>query len=152
MAASPGPVRRANLHDLPRLVPCYEWLAAPPGRRPPRWDPAFATSALRHAIASPASTVLVLESGGEIVGFTTVYVDIESVRFGQRAWVEDLAVHPEHRSQGVGKRLLDAAKQWARERSATHLELESGEARVDAHRFYERERPSSRARSFSWEL
>ena len=38
-----------------------------------------------------------------------------------RCWVEDLAVNPEHRSQGVGKALLDAAKEWARERGATHL-------------------------------
>ena len=28
---------------------------------------------------------------------------------------------------------------WARERGATHLELDSAEARLDAHRFYERE-------------
>jgi ribosomal protein S18 acetylase RimI-like enzyme len=28
------------------------------------------------------------------------------VRFGQRAWVEDLAVHPDHRSAGHGKALL----------------------------------------------
>ena len=29
-----------------------------------------------------------------VVGFATVYLDIVSVRFGQRAWVEDLAVAP----------------------------------------------------------
>jgi len=30
---------------------------------------------------------------------------------------------------------------WARDRGEARLELESGPARVDAHRFYERERP-----------
>ena len=30
--------------------------------------------------------------------------------------------------------------------------LDSGEARADAHRFYERERPSWRSVSFAWEL
>ena len=45
----------------------------------------------------------------------------------------------------MGKALLDAAKDWARERGATHLELDSGEARTDAHRFYEREGPSWRS-------
>ena len=76
----------------------------------------------------------------------------ESARFGQRAWVEDLAVAPEQRSRGHGKALLDAAKDWARAQGATHLELDSGEARADAHRFYERERPSWRSVSFGWEL
>ena len=74
------------------------------------------------------------------------------MRFGPRCWVEDLAVSPEHRSQGVGKALLDRAKGWARERGATHLELDSGEAREAAHRFYERERPSWRSICFAWEL
>ena len=48
--------------------------------------------------------------------------------------------------------LLDAAREWARERGATHLELDSGEARTEAHRFYERERPSWRSVSYAWEL
>jgi GNAT superfamily N-acetyltransferase len=74
------------------------------------------------------------------------------VRFGQRAWVEDLAVDPQQRSRGVGKQLLDAAKEWGRSRGATHLELDSAEARADAHRFYEREGSSYRSICFGWEL
>jgi GNAT superfamily N-acetyltransferase len=53
--------------------------------------------------------------------------EVESVRFGGRAWVEDLAVHPARRSLGIGKCLLDAAKDWARARGASRLELESAE-------------------------
>ena len=60
--------------------------------------------------------------------------------------------HPERRSAGIGKALLDAARDWARERGATHLELDSAETRPDAHRFYEREGPSWRSVSFAWEL
>ena len=92
------------------------------------------------------------EHRGELLGLCTVYLDLNSVRFGRRAWVEDLAVSPANRSQGVGKALLDAAKDWAREQGATHLELDSGEARADAHRFYEREDPSWRSICFAWKL
>jgi GNAT superfamily N-acetyltransferase len=74
------------------------------------------------------------------------------VRFGYRAWLEDLAVSPDRRSEGIGKALLDAAKAWAKERGATHLELDSGDARHDAHRFYERESPAWTSRQFAWEL
>jgi GNAT superfamily N-acetyltransferase len=146
-------VRAARPGEEERLIPLYEWLFAPPGSRPGAWDERRAAVALRQAIESHDSVVLVAEAeGGELVGICTGYQDLHSVRFGYRAWVEDLAVHPERRSLGVGKRLLDAAKAWARERGATHLELDSAETRAEAHRFYEREGPSWRSICFAWEL
>jgi len=134
------------------VVALYEWLFAPPGSRPASWDERRAAVALRQAIESHDSVVLVAEEGGRLVGFLTGYQDLHSARFGYRAWVEDFAVDPERRSRGIGKLLLDATKAWARERGATHLELDSAETRHDAHRFYERERPSWRSVSFGWEL
>lgn len=145
-------VRAAEPDDVERLIVAYEWLFAPPGARPPGWNPRRATGALRRTVASPAATVLMATRNGELVGFCTAYDDIESVRFGRGVWVEDLAVHPEHRSQGIGKQLLDEAKRWGRARAATRLQLTSGEARTSAHRFYEREHPDLRSRCFSWRL
>ena len=130
----------------------YEWLFAPPGSRPGRWDRTRAHERLREAIASPRSTILVAEDGGELIGFCTAYLDLRSVRFGQRCWVEDFATDPGRRSQGVGSALLDAAKAWARSAGATHLELDSGLARNDAHRFYEREGGTRQSYTFGWEL
>lgn len=150
----PGIVIRAAREDeVERLIPLYEWLFAPPGSVPSQWDPKRAALALRQAIDSHDACVLVAESGdGELVGICTAYQDLHSVRFGFRAWVEDLAVDPAQRSRGIGKGLLDAAKDWARERGATHLELDSAESRAGAHRFYEGERPSWRSISYTWEL
>jgi GNAT superfamily N-acetyltransferase len=145
-------IRPARPGEAPALVDTYEWLFAPPGITPPAWDPVRAVDRLSRLIAAPDASVLVAEAGGEIAGICTVYLDIESVRFGRRAWVEDLAVHPGHRSAGHGKALLDAAKEWARSHGATHLELDSAETRADAHRFYEREQPSYRSICFGWEL
>jgi GNAT superfamily N-acetyltransferase len=145
-------IREARAGDAAALVAAYEWLFAPPGILPPAWDPAAAEARLRDLAGGDDATMFVAEVGGEVVGICSVYLDIESVRFGQRSWVEDLAVHPDHRSAGHGKALLDAAKDWARERGATHLELDSGEARADAHRFYEREHPAYRSICFGWEL
>jgi GNAT superfamily N-acetyltransferase len=145
-------IRSATHDELPALVGAYEWLFAPPGAQPPRWDPGDAAERLRALIAGSGGEVFVADDDGEVVGICTVTLDIESVRFGLRAWVEDLAVHPDHRSAGHGKALLDAAKDWGRERGATHLELDSGEARADAHRFYEREGPSYKSICFGWEL
>ncbi len=145
-------VRPARRNEIEALLACYEWLFAPPGSRPAQWDRDRAALALTAAIEDGASEVLVADDGGELVGICSAYLDLHSVRFGPRCWVEDLAVDPDRRSEGVGKALLDAAKAWARERGASHLELDSGEARADAHRFYEREEPAWRSLQFTWEL
>lgn len=134
------------------MLAIYEWLFAPPGSRPRQWDPASAHARLQEAISSPRSAILVAEDGGVLVAFCTAYLELNSVRFGQRCWVEDFAVDPERRSQGVGAALLDAARRWARSAGATHLELDSGLARADAHRFYEREGGTRQSYTFGWEL
>lgn len=65
-----------------------------------------------------------------------MYTQFPSIRFGTRCYLEDLVVTSSHRSHGVGRLLLQAARAWAQERGCTHLELDSGLARKDAHRFY----------------
>ena len=148
----PHAVRPARHEELDALLAAYEWLFAAPGSQPPLYDAARARETLAFLIDSETATVLVADAEGAIAGLCTVALDVRSVRYGQRAWVEDLAVDPARRSGGVGKALLDAAKAWGRERGATHLELDSGDARTDAQRFYEREQPSWTGRSFAWAL
>jgi len=146
-------VRAAEPGEEHRVIPLYEWLFAPPGSVPPSWDERRAAVALRQAIESHDSVVILAEDdAGELVGFCTAYQDIHSVRFGYRAWIEDLAVHPERRSLGIGKDILDAARAWARERGAIYLALESALAREGAHRFYEREGSPPLAYAFVWPL
>jgi GNAT superfamily N-acetyltransferase len=145
-------IRAATEADAERLPALYDWLFAPPGAQPEDWDERRAVVALRGAIESHDACILIADVGGEFVGICTVYQDLHSVRFGYRAWVEDLAVDPARRSEGIGKALLDAAKAWARERGATHLELDSALARTDAHRFYEREGSEYKSFSFGWRL
>lgn len=145
-------IRAARADEADALPALYDWLFAPPGSEPPDWDARRAVIAVRDAIESHDACVLVADDGGVLVGICTAYQDLHSVRYGYRAWVEDLAVDPERRSEGIGKALLAAAKAWARERGATHLELDSALARTDAHRFYEREGAEYKSFSFGWRL
>jgi GNAT superfamily N-acetyltransferase len=145
-------VRDARADELPAVVECYDWLFDPPGIRPPDWHEAVAIARLQAASAGERSAVLVTEAARQIVGFCTIYLDIMSVRFGQRCWIEDLAVHPDWRSRGVGAALMDAAAGWATAHGASHLELDSSDLRVRAHQFYERRRPSWTSRCFGWVL
>lgn len=145
-------IREARAGEEERLVQMYEWLFAPPGSRPERWDPERASQRLNEAIASPRSTILVAQDGGELVAFCTAYLELNSVRFGERCWVEDFAVDPQRRSQGIGASLLASVREWARGAGAAHLELDSGLARHEAHRFYEREGGARQSYTFGWDL
>jgi GNAT superfamily N-acetyltransferase len=145
-------VRAAEFADVERITPMYEWLFEPPGATPPDWEPRRAAASLRRAISSESAVVLIAVLEDWLVGLCTAYDELESVRFGRRVWVEDLAVHPNHRSRGIGKQLLDEAKRWAQARGASRLQLDSAEARTDAHRFYERERPDWRSVEYGWQL
>jgi GNAT superfamily N-acetyltransferase len=145
-------IRAAELADIDQITSMYEWLFEPPGSRPHQWDPQRAAAALGRAVSSDCAVVLIAILRDQFVGLCTAYDDIESVRFGRRVWVEDLMVHPEYRSRGIGKHLLEEAKRWAQARGATRLQLDSSDVRTDAHRFYERERPSWRSFCFGWEV
>ncbi|CAN5501644.1 hypothetical protein BH10ACT11_BH10ACT11_01440 [soil metagenome] len=146
-------VRAARVDEIPTVISMYEWLFAPPGEKPADWDERRAAVALEQAIESRDSAILVAgDDAGGLIGLCTAYQDMHSVRFGYRVWVEDLAVDPQWRSRRVGKALLDAAKAWAAERGAMHLELDSSLSRTDAHRFSEREGSQYKAFSFGWRL
>lgn len=146
-------IESARMDDVSALLDAYEWLFAPPGSVPPLWERERAAASLERAIAAEDAAVLVARAGeGRLAGLCTAYLDLDSVRYGRRCWVEDLVVDPERRSLGIGKALLDAAKSWGRERGATHLELDSGVARADAHRFYEREDPAWQGLQYAWML
>ncbi|MDR2624878.1 MAG: GNAT family N-acetyltransferase [Zoogloeaceae bacterium] len=64
---------------------------------------------------------------------------LENTQEGRRLVVDDLVVDAAHRSQGVGKALIDWLENRARSLSCAALALDSGVQRSDAHRFYFRE-------------
>ncbi len=130
-------IRPAAAGDCEAVLNLFDELFEPPGRRPPDYTRERAARNFRRYVESEDGDVLVAVSGDEVIGLASVYVDIPSIRFGQRCWLEDLVVTSSQRSRGVGRLLLDAATGWARARDCTHLELDSGLARKDAHRFYE---------------
>jgi GNAT superfamily N-acetyltransferase len=145
-------IRDAEPGEEEQVLAMYEWLFARPGSKPEQWDPDTARPRLSDAIGSPRATILVAEDRGALIAFCTAYLELNSVRFGHRCWVEDFAVDPRQRSKGVGAALLNAVKDWARKAGATHLELDSGLARADAHRFYEREGATRQSYTFGWAL
>lgn len=64
----------------------------------------------------------------------------ENLAWGKFLYVDDLITASSQRSKGYGKVLLDWLLNQARESGCKQLHLDSGVQRVDAHRFYSREK------------
>jgi ADP-ribose pyrophosphatase YjhB (NUDIX family)/GNAT superfamily N-acetyltransferase len=83
---------------------------------------------------STAIDVLVAALKNSIVGFLVLsYVPALT---GLRAWIDDLAVDPDHRRQGIGQSLVEAAIQRASRRGATYLYMDTSRGSSDARDFY----------------
>jgi [ribosomal protein S18]-alanine N-acetyltransferase len=74
--------------------------------------------ALRSAIDSPANIVLVVTDKTRLTG------GIRGQIAGAEAEIHDVAVHPDHRRQGHGRRLVEAFLSMARGRGVEQVFLE----------------------------
>jgi ribosomal protein S18 acetylase RimI-like enzyme len=74
---------------------------------------------------------LVLREEGALAASVMVGCD------GHRGWVYYLAVAPERRRAGLGRRMMDAAEAWLRARGAPKIQLMVREDNKDALGFYE---------------
>lgn len=78
----------------------------------------------REIIAQPERNgVLVAELQGTLIGFVEVSLRdwAEGCETRPVGYLEAWYVEPEHRRSGVGRRLVEAAENWARERGCTEM-------------------------------
>jgi GNAT superfamily N-acetyltransferase len=145
-------LRPASEADLDGVLDLVEHLFAPPGSRPGAYVREDARERARWWLGESRLLLLADDDQGRPAGYVAAAVDIESIRFGRRCWVEDLVTAPDARRLGYGAALLAAARAWARQRGCTHLELTTGLARTDSQRFYEREGGAFTSRRYLWQL
>ncbi len=74
-------------------------------------------------------------SGGHIAGWVGVCI-FRAVSSDKCAEISGLIVDEQVRSRAIGKRLLDAAEEWARLRGCDVISVHSNVTRERAHQFY----------------
>ena len=86
------------------------------------------------------STLLALDDDDAVVGVITVVESLSLSAGGRYGVINELFVVPEYRSEGVGKMLLDFAKEIGEQRGWTRIEVTTpGDEFDKTLRFYERE-------------
>ena len=130
MVAADASVRSAGSNDAPAVgqVQALVWQEAYDGVVPPEvhaaFDPQSFATAWRDSLASPPEGVhrlLVACAGEQVVGFVAIGPSQDPDTGQTTGEVTALGVHPMHRRQGHGSRLLNAAVDILREAGAEHV-------------------------------
>ena len=82
---------------------------------------------------------LVAEFNNKAVGFISCHVQNLLHHSGPVGEIQEMFVEFEHRSSGIGMKLLNEVKRLAKEKGVLHLEVTSNKKRKAAHTFYLRE-------------
>lgn len=132
-------IRLARRDDIPALVAIY---AADEFGHGDSTDPSLRPiyeAAFEAIAASPAADLFVAEMDGEIVGTFQTLMNTTLTGRGTRSMIiEAVQTHLDHRSRGIGARMMAFCLEEAARRGAGLVQLTSSTARTDAHRFYER--------------
>lgn len=100
--------------------------------------PADYASKMQRVFAQGGRMVLAVD-GDSVLGLA-IWRCFENTFSGVQVYIDDLVTAETRRSQGVGHHLIEWLSQRARMFNAANLALDSGTQRLQAHRFYLRER------------
>ena len=103
-------------------------------------DPAHAREQVLAWLETPGTTLLVAQSEQGVLGVAVLLTRIMPKPGGgmhKVVEVDNLVVQADQRGQRIGRRLLAAVVEWARQRRAAQVEVMVGDANPDARRFYE---------------
>lgn len=101
--------------------------------------PTTASEVIERISAMPADShhTLVAELAGKVVGFIGLVTLPVYEHPHPIGWILALSVSSDHRRQGIGKSLVEAAEAFYRQRGIADLRVHSSLQRSEAHEFYQ---------------
>ena len=135
-------MREAPLDELPRIAHLKKQIHdLHVAGRPDLFIPIADMDAFTAHAAAQNCALLIAECGGEVAGYVLIrYVDRPANPYmNARSFVhvEEFCVDEDHQRMGIGKRLMEALKQLAREKGYLRIELDVWSFNEGAKRFYE---------------
>ena len=127
----------ATSADLPALCDLLALLFAQEADFTP--DRAKQERGLRLILDDPrVGMILVARDGGQVVGMVNLLFTVSTAEGGRVMVLEDMIVRPDHRGQGVGLKLIEAAIARATQAGCARITLLTDEDNNQAQWFYGR--------------
>ncbi len=127
-------ILRADLQQVDTIAPLFDAYRHFYRQAP---DLEHAREFIKDRLARSESVIFLAVREGIGLGFAQLYPSFSSVEM-KRLWIlNDLFVTPSARKRGVGRVLLERARQFALETGATALMLETAVDNLTAQRLYE---------------
>ena len=129
-------IRQATLEDVELVAPLFDAYRQF-SRQPP--DLPLARAFLQARLGAGESRVYLARDAAAALGFVQLYPLFSSTapRPGRIWLLNDLYVVPAARGRGVGRRLMDRARQLAEETGAGAIELATARSNLTAQALYE---------------
>ena len=102
-------------------------------------DPKAEKEFLTQRLENKESVIFLCEDDAELIGFVQLYPLFSSTRLSRLWLLNDLYVHSSHRNKGIGKLLMDRAKQLAIETNACGISLETEKSNDPGNHLYPKE-------------
>ena len=124
-------IRPARAQDAPALSRLYEQLGYPNGN-----GPELLPERLARIRALGDDLLVAEQDDGTVVGLAGLHL-VHVMHYPKPlGYITSFVTDRSVRRQGVGRKLLEAATEWARAKGCYRLSLTSAEHRSDAHAFY----------------
>ena len=128
-------IEPATIEDLPQLVQLLVALFSEEADFKPDKDKQ--AEGLRLILEQPKlGRIFVLRTDHTVIGMVNLLFTISTAEGGPVVLMEDVIVHPQHRRQGYGGRLLDYAVQFAREKSFKRITLLTDRLSAESQTFF----------------
>lgn len=136
-------VRRARLEDIEAITPLWLDMMREHESRDPRFKLATSPEAaykgqFREMIENPDTAVFLAEEEGRAVGYLMALVLRNPPFFPNNSYgfVAEMAVAPDFRRTGIGRRLWDRALGWFRRKGVQNVQLNVSRANESGMRFW----------------
>ncbi len=130
-------VEPATVDDLPLLVQLLVELFEEEEDFNP--DPARHEIGLRMILENPkGGRILVIRNDHSLIGMVNLLFTISTAVGGMVLLMEDFIIHPAHRGQGYGSRLVSEVENFARQKGFKRITLLTDKISAESQRFFQR--------------
>lgn len=133
--ANAARVEPATLEDLPQLVQMLMDLFESEGDFEPNYEKQ--EQGLRLILEQPnRGRIFVLRNEDQLIGMVNILITLSTAEGGMVLLLEDFIIHPTHRGQGYGSQMLEAVREFAKQKDFKRITLLTDKISEESQRFF----------------